>query len=134
MADIIRIAIKTTSGYGSMEEAYTDKLILFKDSVRYRHLPLIESETNATRTWSFKTTNPAFQKLFTEACAAVEEILNREEESFVCDAGSITFRVTYADKAVKEREFFLTNVFQALFDIINQMVPACEGDIDGPIY
>ena len=127
MADIIRIAIKTTSGYCCIDDAYTDKMILCKDSIRYRYLPVRESETNATRTWSYKSTNPVFQKLFTDACAVVEEILAREEESFVFDAGTITFRVTFADKTVKVREFFqTTDDFKVLYDIINQMVPECE--------
>ncbi len=135
MADIIRIAIKTTSGYCCIDDAYTDKMILCKDSIRYRHLPVRENEANATRTWSYKSTNPVFQKLFTEACAVIEEILAREEESFVFDAGTITFRVTFADKTVKLREFFqTTDDFKVLYDIINQMVPECERNYDRFIY
>ncbi len=110
-------------------------MILCKDSIRYRHLPVRESVANATQTWSFKSTNPVFQKLFTEACAVVEELLAREEESFVFDAGTITFRVTFDDKTVKVREFFqTTDDFKVLYDIINQMVPECERNCNGFIY
>ena len=83
MADIIRIVIKGGSGYGPVDEAYSDKVTVDLDSIKYEYTPVMESEINVPRKWSYKTSSPIFQKLFREAAAAVEAILNWEEEPFV---------------------------------------------------
>ena len=127
MADIIRIIIKGGSGYGPVDEAYSDKVTIDRDSIRYEYEPVVESDINVPRKWSYKTTSPIFQKLFTEAAAAVERILNREEEPFVTDIGVTTFTITYADKTKATRDFFLPgDEFKECFDIVKQMVPGCE--------
>ena len=51
MADIIRIIIKGGSGYGPVDEAYSDKVTIDLDSIRYEYEPVVESEIN--------TPNPA---------------------------------------------------------------------------
>jgi hypothetical protein len=127
MADIIRITIKGGSGYGPVDEAYSDKVIIDRDSIRYEYKPVRESEINMPGKWSYKTSSPVFQKLFREAAAAVEAILNREEDLFVTDLGVTTFTVTYADKTRVSRDFILpADDFKACFAIIKQMVPECE--------
>ena len=127
MADIIRIIIKGGSGYGPVDEAYSDKITINRDSVRYEYEPVVESNINVPRKWSYRTTSPIFQKLFTEAAAAVERILNREEELFVTDIGVTTFMIRYADKTKATRDFFLPgDEFKECFDIVKQMVPGCE--------
>ena len=107
MADIIRIIIKGGSGYRPVDEAYSDKVTIDRDSIRYEYKPVVESDINVPRNWSYKTTSPIFLKLFTEATDAVEKILNRKEESFLTDLGVTTFTVTYADKTKTTRDFIL---------------------------
>ena len=66
MANIIRIIIKSASGYGPIDDAYTDKLVLTADSTHYEcklYLPSI-LETNTYRKWSYKTTSPCLQNCF----------------------------------------------------------------------
>ena len=127
MADIIRIIIKGGSGYGPVDEAYSDKVTIDHDSIRYEYEPVVENDINAPRKLSYKTTSPIFQKLFTEAATAVEGILNREEGPFVTDLGVTTFTVTYADKTKATRDFILPgDEFKECFDIVKQMVPGCE--------
>ncbi len=127
MKDIIRITIKSESGYCCVEEVYSDKITITKDSIRYEYNPMIESEKNVHRKWSYKTTSPIFQKLFKEAALTVEPILSWEEMLSVEDSGSTTFSVTYADKTKKTRDFFLSgDEFKECFSIIKQMVPGCE--------
>ncbi len=71
--------------------------------------------------------SPIFQKRFSEAAAAVEEILHWDEEPFVTDLGVTTFTVTYADKTKATRDFILPgDDFKECFAIIKQMVPGCE--------
>ena len=127
MKDIIRITIKSESGYCCVEEVYSDKITITKDSIRYEYNPMIESDKNVHRKWSYKTTSPIFQKLFKEAALAVEPILSWEEMIFVADSGNTTFTVTYDDKTKKTRDFFLSgDEFKECFSIIKQMVPGCE--------
>ena len=127
MAEIIRITIKGESGYCPVDEAYTDKVTIDRDSIRYEYKPEVESEINPPRKWSYKTSSPIFLKLFREAAAAVENILNWEDEPFVTDLGVTSFTVTYDDKTKDTRDFILPgDVFQECFAIIKQMVPECE--------
>lgn len=127
MASIIKIVIKGGSGYGPGDEAYNDKLTIDCNSIKYEYNPIIESKSNAPRKWSYKTTSPIFQKLFEEAAAEVEVILNWEEVPFVTDLGVTTFVVTYADKTKATRDFVLPgDEFEECFTIVKQMVPRCE--------
>ena len=127
MGDIIRIIIKGGSGYGPVNEAYSDKLTIDRSSIKYEYEPVVESNINVPRKWSYKTTSPIFRKLFNEAAVAVEEILNREEGPFVTDLGVTTFTVAYADKAKITKDFILPgDEFKKCFDIITQMLPGCE--------
>ena len=43
MADIIRIIIKGEFGYGPVDEAFTDKVTIDLDSIRYEYKPVVES-------------------------------------------------------------------------------------------
>ena len=91
------------------------------------YMPVVESEINVPKKWSYKTTSLIFQKLFSEAAAAVEEILHWEEGPFVTDLDVTTFSVTYADKTKATRDFILPgDNFKECFAIIKQMVPGCE--------
>ena len=127
MADIIRIVIKGSSGYGPVDEAYSDKVTIDRDSIRYEYTPVVESEINIYRKWAYKTSSPIFQKLFREAAAAVEVILDREEKPIATDLGVTSFTVTYTDKTKATRDFILPgDDFKECFAIIKQMVPGCE--------
>ena len=96
MTDIVRIVIKGGSGYGPADEAYSDKVTIERDSIRYEYNPMMESEINIPRY------SPIFQKLYGEAAAAVKDILNWKEKPFVSDLGGTSFTVTYADKTNAE--------------------------------
>ena len=63
MADIIRIIIKGESGYGPVDEAYSDKVIIDHDSIRYEYKPVVENKINTPRKWSYMTSSPIFQKM-----------------------------------------------------------------------
>ena len=127
MTDIIRIVIKGGSGYGPVDEAFSGKVTITHDSIRYEYKPVSGSGITIPKKWSYKTSSPIFQKLFGEAAAAVEAILNWKEEPFVTDMGVTTFTVTYADMTKATRDFILPgDDFKECFDIIKQMVPGCE--------
>ena len=127
MTDIIRIIIKGGSGYVPVDEAFNDKVTIDRDSIRYEYNPVIESEINMPRKWSYKTSGPIFQKLFREVAAAVADILHWQEEPFATDLGVTSFTATYADKTMATRNFILPgDDFKECFAIIKQMVPGCE--------
>lgn len=127
MNEIIKITIKGESGYGPGDKAYHDKIIIEQGSIRYEYNPIIESDVNTARKWSYKTTNPTFQKRFTDAAVAVEKILNWEDLLFCTDVGLTSFMVIYADKTKCSRDFFLPrDDFKECFSIIKKMVPDCE--------
>lgn len=127
MTDIIRITIKGTSGYGSIDDAYSDRLVIEPDSIRYEYKPIIESEENAIRKWAYKTNSPKFRDLYHAAATAVEEIISSDINMFATDTGSISFTITYEDKRKLVRDFWTTgDVFQECFTIIKEMVPGCE--------
>lgn len=127
MKEISKIIIKGSSGFGPVEEAYTDIVSITKDSIQYNYSPLVETEINPVRKWSYKTTSPIFQKLFKDISAAVEEILDWEMKEQVMDIGTTAFTVTYTDKTRREREFFRPgDDFDECFSIVKKMVPRCE--------
>lgn len=127
MKEIIRIIIKGGSGFGPAEGAYSDKIAICMDSIRYEYKPMMESAAHAARKWFYRTTSPAFRKLFEEASEAVQAILDREEIPSCTDLGVTTFAVTYADRTRAGRDFILPgDEFRDCFAIVKRMVPACE--------
>ena len=46
MKDIIQIIIESSSGFGPVQDAFTDKLILTEDSISYEYNPEIETRFN----------------------------------------------------------------------------------------
>ena len=87
MADIIRIILKSASGYGPAERAYTDRLVLTADSIGYEYKPYLigTSETNTYRKWSYKTTSPLFAELFRQAADKTPYFLHNDEVLFATD-------------------------------------------------
>mgnify|MGYP000769143434 FL=1 len=127
MKEISRITISGSSGYCSVYEAYEDKIAIEPGAIRYDYKPMIESEINPVRKWSYRTTSPIFQKIYKEAAAEVEKILNWGEIPFCTDLGVTTFTVTYDDKSKAKRDFILPgDDFKKCFKIIKQLVPDCE--------
>ena len=123
---IIRVVIKSESGYGLLEDAYKDKVTITKDSIRYEYTPYLISNTNYVRKWSYKTTSPIFQKKYEELTKLLPEALACEDY-FVKDIWAISFSVTYSDKTKEDREFYLPgDDFRELFYIVKQMIPSCE--------
>ena len=45
MADIVRIIIKGASGYGPVDEAYEDKIVITSSSISYEYKPHPESNS-----------------------------------------------------------------------------------------
>lgn len=102
-----KIVIKSTSGFCSVDYAYSDKLTIMPNSIAYEYKPYLEDDNslNAYKKWSYKTTNSIFSLAFEKIAEAVDEILGRDQEAMYCDCGNIDFIVTYDDGNKVAREF-----------------------------
>lgn len=127
MSDIIKITIKGESGYGCVDEAYNDKVTITPSSISYEYKPVIESDLNIYRKWSYKTNSPLFYELFMQVSSMMDSILHPE---FICDCtdiGGTEFVVTYSDQSKEKRLYFCPgDEFADCFKIIKCMVPESE--------
>ena len=127
MNDIVRVVIETESGYCSAVDVYKDKVTITNDSIRYEKKPMIESDQNPHRKWSYKTNNPSFQQLYADLVRAMPMVFEVGIEEYVCDVGTIRFVLTYEDKQKWDKTFYLPNDrFKEIFNIAKKMVPSCE--------
>ena len=124
---IKEIVVKSSSGYGPVEEAYHDRIRITKNSIKYKYTPYQESRLNCSRKWSYKTSSPIFRKLFDDLALSIPDVFEIDPHLSAPDIGSITFRIEYSDQTIFKRTFYLPeSVFKKQFSYIRQMVPACE--------
>ena len=127
---IIKIVIKGASGYGSVDEAYEDKVTITPSSISYEYTPhpYAHSDTNIHRKWSYTTSSPVFRELFEAIAAKVPEYLyNNDEVLMALDIGPIDLIATFEDKPKESLHLFCpSEYFADLFRLIKQMVPGCE--------
>lgn len=127
---IVKIVIKGASGYGSVDDAYEDKVTLTPSSISYEYKPhpYAQSESNVLRKWSYTTNSPAFRELFEAIAAKVPDYLhNTDEVLMALDIGPIDIVATFEDKHKESLHLFCpSEYFADLFRLIKQMVPGCE--------
>ena len=124
-----KIVIKSTSGFCSVEYAYSDKLTITANSIAYEYKPYLKSDNsfNVYRKWSYKTTNSTLGLAFEKIAVAVDEILSRDQEVMYCDCGTMNFIVTYEDGNKVVREFGVpADEFAECFKIIREIIPVSE--------
>lgn len=127
--NIIRIVIKGASGYGPLDEAYEDKVIITPTSISYEYKPhpLAQSETNIYRKWSYKTNSPAFKEVYEAIIAKTPEYLHDDDELMALDIGPTDIVVTYEDKHKESVHLYCpSEYFADYFRLIKQLVPKCE--------
>lgn len=105
MADIVRIVIKSSSGYCCIEEAFNDKIVITSSSISYEYTPYMETEINPVRKWSYKTTSPIFKMQYGKVVAKLSEIITSEILVFCTDIGGIEFNITFSDKTKWKNTF-----------------------------
>lgn len=127
MKEIIKICIKGESGYGCIEDAYHDRLVIVPDGMNYEYLPAVESEINPKRKWKYTTNSPLYEELYKKIAKMVAEIINAEITEKCTDIGGIEFQITYADKSKVNKVYWVSgDCFAELFELIKQIVPECE--------
>ena len=129
MKGIIRIVIKSASGYGPISEAYEDKLVITPSSISYEYKPYSQeaSEYNIYKKWSYKTTSPVFEEIYRNVAKMTPYFLYNDEVLFVTDIGPTTITATFEDKHRETVNYYCPSDFFAdYFKTIRQMVPSCE--------
>ena len=129
MTDIVRIIIKGVSGYGPIDEAYEDKLVITSSSISYEYKPHPESNSkrNIYRKWSYKTISPMFKEIYDRIADMTPYYLHNREVLFVTDIGPTIITATFDDKHRETVNYFcLSEFFKDYFRTIKQLIPACE--------
>ena len=127
MKKIKRIVIRGESGYGSSDDAFSDKVTLNEDSIKYEYIPMIPSEFNMSKKWSYRTNNPLFKKYFDEICKMLPSALDLNPEMYCTDIGAIKFTITYEDNTKESKVFIIgSDEFADLFRPIKRLVPDFE--------
>ena len=118
---ITKIVIKSTSGYGLVEEAYKDTLTITSDSIAYLYTPYQESEANPARKWRYMTNSPVFQKIWDQLTETISVVLDLDGEPWVTDIGGTTFIITYDDGRKVKKEYWLpSDTFKDTFRIVKK--------------
>ncbi len=127
MNDVIRMVLKGSSGYCCVDEAYEDKLTITPSSISYEYKPVIATELNVARKWSYRTSSPVFAAIYEKVCELMPDILDPGEICHCTDVGGIEFIATYSDKSKRSQLYFCdSDNFIECFRLIKQMVPTCE--------
>ncbi len=127
--EIVKIIIKGESGYGPVDEAFTDKVTITESSIKYEYKPHECSNlvTNVPRKWSYTTNSPLFKMLFKQIAEMTPKFLYSEEILFATDIGGTEIVVTFEDKHRESVNFFCpSEYFKEYFQLIKEMVPNTE--------
>ena len=124
---IVKIIIKSKSGYGPEEHEYKDKIMLTEDSISYDFIPQCVSGNLKEQKWIYRTNSPVFEKLFYEICEIIPKYIDSNEILFCDDIGPTDFTVIYDDKSRRTEHFFCpSEYFRELFVLIRKIIPPCE--------
>lgn len=127
LSDIIKVNIKSSSGFVPLEDAYNDILSITSNSLSYEYVPVYITEVNQIQKWSYKTNNPNFITSFNKIAEMINDIMYTEILEHWCDIGEIEFIVTYEDKSKKRATFFLPpDYFETAFKEIKKLIPSLE--------
>lgn len=80
MLEVIRISIRSVSGYGLWVESYKDVLTITKDHIQYTYTPAVETPSNATLKWRYGTNNYRFYQQFHTISEMLVDLLNSVED------------------------------------------------------
>ena len=127
MAEIIKIVIRSESGYGCIDDAYEDSITVKPTGISYHYIPFLESEMNPSCKWSYKAESAAFREKFQHLASVAEEIIPCEEQVIILDAGATDLIVYYSDKTKKVREYFFEDDRADFFlKMLREMIPSFE--------
>lgn len=124
-----KIVIKGASGYGTVDEAYEDKVTLTESSISYEYKPhpMSELETSVPMKWSYKTNSPLFKQIYMEIAEKTPYFLYNDEILFATDIGPTEIIATFDDKHKETVNYFCpSEFFLEYFRLIKKLVPETE--------
>ena len=127
MAEIIQVNIRSESGFCSYDEAYKDKLVIKKNSIKYKYDPVVVTETNPVREWSYKTNSSIYSKIFIDISNEVNIILDTVKDLRCCDGSMLSFEIIFDDKTKKKQAYWGSiHNFDPCLKMIQKLVPNSE--------
>ena len=75
MNSIKRIVLRSTSGYGTLESAYCDELVIERNSISYKYEPIEETLSNPKLKWKYTATSPSFEQSFDDISEIMHGIM-----------------------------------------------------------
>ena len=127
MKGIIKITVKSESGYCPYDLAYEDKLIISSDSLTYEYKPYYESDENKSRKWKYCSADADYKEWFERVTAIVQETIPIDPLGIYTDIGAITFILKYDDKTSDEYSYFVPpDRFEDIWKIVRLAVPSIE--------
>lgn len=126
MKDIVKITLKGSSCFGLSIDAYTDKVTITQDKISYLYRPMIESEYNPVRKWSYSTNSPNFKKTYAEICEEVQFLHNRYSTIPCEDYMGIEAKITFSDKRIEHATYYDLTSDSELIKLIRNLVPDYE--------
>lgn len=127
MNEIIKIVIRSSSGFGPIDQAYEDKFVMTPAGMSYELKPCVQSDLNCSLKWSYKTNSSLFTVAFERVCYMMPDILMPNRVCDCTDVGMIDFTVIYSDKTKRNIRYWCTpDTFDECFSVIRDILPPCE--------
>lgn len=127
MDSIIKIVLEGSSGMTSIEDSFSDKLVITPSEISYTSGPYGIHGAEALIKWSYKTNSQAFETLYEQLTAKISDMFNLDDMLFVMDGGSVNFTVTYSDGRKKSMSYsYLSDSYRDCFELIKRMVPSSK--------
>ena len=124
MKKVIKIKITGYPAETTADRAYQEKLVVRNDGISYKYEPGIRSKFHPCRKWTYKTDSSCFRKQFAGAAKAAARDL-KQGKTDAPMAAVVYMVITYADGTKAGKTFLGKEDFEC-FDVIRQMIPACE--------
>lgn len=127
MERIVKIAIKGSSGYCSIDGAYCDEVLLTRGSIGYSYEPERPCEMHPSRKWLYESSSPLFESLYDEACVQAMKIVENPIDKDCTDLGIVELVFEFEDGTRFERSLFAEHeCFSDLFAPVKALVPKTE--------
>lgn len=131
MEQVTKIIISTTSGYGIINDAWEDRIVITDHNVHYEFKPETQDKHKPI-SWTAKANNPEHILLFNMLSKVVLEKIEAPMTSICCDVGVITLSLTFTDKQKKSRSFIvLERDLNPCFSIVKKIVRLATHASDG---
>ena len=121
--EVTRITIGSSSGYGCIEDAWEDRVVITNHSVHYEFKPETQVKLKPI-SWTAKANGFEHQQLFQELSKAVmTTICSSSLKDFYDDVGMIALSLAFTDKSKKTKHFYvLPEDLEPCFSIMKKIV------------